>query len=117
MRGDDLPDLAATIRDWSGEMLSARPATDDELGLPGSETGNGSNAAAVVLPDDPRSVLVVMAECGSDPTATLTITADRAVVLLYVASRDECGKPGARRGAVLMFKSDVPAEITAVTGL
>ena len=28
MRGNGLPDLAASIHDWSGELLSARPATD-----------------------------------------------------------------------------------------
>ena len=117
MRGDSLSDLAASVFDWSGELLNARPATDAELALPGGETGNGTNAAALVLPNDPRSVLVVMAECGSDRSVTVTITADRNAVLLLAADRTDCGKPGARRGAVLSFRSDVPADITTFTGL
>ena len=117
MSGKGLPDLAASIYDWSGELLSARPATDLELALPGSETGNGTNAAALVLPSDARSVLVVMAECGSDRSVTVTITADRKAVLLLAADRTDCGNPGARRGAVLSFRSDVPADITAFAGL
>jgi hypothetical protein len=117
MRGDGYADLASSIIDWSGELLSARPATDEELALPGSETGDTSNAAALILPDDPRSVLVVMAECGSDKTATVTVTADRTAVLLLAANRTDCLQPGARRGAVLTFQSDVPAQITAFAGL
>jgi len=117
MSGNGLRDLAASIVDWSGELVSARPATDAELALPGSETGNGSNAAALVLPNDPRSVLVVMAECGSDRSVTVTITANRMAVLLLAADRTDCGNPGARRGAVLSFTSDVPADITAFAGL
>ena len=117
MRGKGLPNLAASIYDWSGELLNARPATDLELALPGSETGNGTNAAALVLPNDPRSVLVVMAECGSDQSVTVTITADRTAVPLLAADRTDCRNPGARRGAVLSFRSDVPAEITAFAGL
>jgi hypothetical protein len=117
MRGGSLPDLAATIHDWSGELVQARPATADELALPGSETGNGTNATALVLINDARSVLVVMAECGSDRRVTVTITADREAVLLLAADRTDCGSPGARRGAVLSFRSDVPAEITAFAGL
>jgi hypothetical protein len=117
MRGKGLPDLAASIHDWSSELLSARPATDLELALPGGDTGNGTNVAALVLPSDARSVLVVMAECGSDRSVTVTITADRKVVLLLAADRTDCGNPGARRGAVLSFRSDVPAEITAIAGL
>jgi hypothetical protein len=117
MRGGSLADLAATIHDWSGELVQARPATADELALPGSETGNGTNAAALVLPNDARSVLVVMAECGSDRSVSVTITADRKALLLLAADRTDCGNPGARRGAVLTFGSDVPAEITAYAGL
>ena len=117
MRGNALPDLAATIRDWSGAMVGARPATDEELALPGSKAGNGTNAAALVLPNDPRSVLVVMAECGSDRTVKVIVTADRTAVLLLAASRSECRNPGARRGAVLIFRSDAPADITAFAGL
>jgi hypothetical protein len=117
MAGPNLPDLAATIRDWSGELVSARPATDAELSLPGSGTRDGTNAAALVLPNDPRSVLIVQAECGSDQKVRVTITADREFVLLLAADRTDCGKPGARRGAVLTFDSDVPEGITAVTGL
>jgi len=70
-----------------------------------------------VLPNDPRSVLVVMAECGSDRSVTVTITANRMAVLLLAADRTDCGNPGARRGAVLSFTSDVPADITAFAGL
>jgi hypothetical protein len=117
MRGPGLADLAATIRDWSGELREARPATNDELALPGAETGNGHNAAALVLPNDPRSVLIVMAECGSDRTVTVTVTEDRQSVLLLAASRTDCRQPGARRGAVLTFRSDVPSDITAFAGL
>jgi hypothetical protein len=117
MSGKGFADLAASIYDWSGELLSVRPATDAELALPGSETGNGTNAAALLLPDDPRSVLVVMAECGSDRNVTVTITADRTAILLLAADRTDCGNPGARRGAVLSFRSDVPAAITAFAGL
>jgi hypothetical protein len=117
MSGPNLADLTATIRDWSGELLSARPATAEELALPGSETRSGSNSAALVLPNDPHSVLIVMAECGSDRRAALTITADREVVLLLAADRNDCGNPGARRGAVLTFTSDVPSGVTAITGL
>jgi hypothetical protein len=117
MAGDDLPALAATVRDWSGQLVDARPATNEELALTGSETGNGSNASALVMPDDPRSVLVVMAECGSDETVEVTITADRLSVLLVAGSRTDCDQPGARRGAVLTFESDVPADIEAFTGL
>jgi hypothetical protein len=116
MRGKDLPNLAATIHDWSGELLSARPATDEELALPGSETGNGTNAAALVMPDDARSVLVVMAECGSDPSVSVSLAADRMAILLIAANRTDCGKPGARRGAVLSFGSDVPPETAAFAG-
>ena len=117
MRGKDLPNLAALIHDWSGELLSARPATDEELALPDSETGNGKNSAALVMPSDARSVLVVMAECGSDRSVTVSITADRMAILLMAADRTDCGKPGARRGAVLSFGSDVPPDIAAFTGL
>jgi hypothetical protein len=117
MSGKDLPDLATTIRDWSGELIRARPATAAELALPGSETAKGSNAAALVLPDDPRSLLVAMAECGSDRTATLTVTADREAILLLAANRTRCAQPGARRGAVLTFQSDVPSDTQAFAGL
>jgi len=117
MTGNGLPDLAASIYDWSGELLNATPATAAQLALPGSETGKGANAAALVLPNDARSVLVVMAECGSDKSVAVTVTADRTAVLLLAADRTDCGNPGARRGAVLTFKSDVPADITAFAGL
>jgi len=117
MRGSGLADLAATIRDWSGDLRAARPATNDELALPGAATGNEHNAAALVLPNDPRSVLIVMAECGSDRSVTVTVTKDRTSVLLLAASRTDCRQPGARRGAVLTFRSAVPSDITAFAGL
>ena len=58
-----------------------------------------------------------MAECGSDRSVTVTVTDDRELVLLLVASRTDCGQSGAPRGAVLTFQSDVPPDITAITGL
>jgi hypothetical protein len=116
MRGPGLTDLAATVRDWSGALVSARPATAVELALPASATGGERTASAVNLPDDPRSVLIVWAECGSDTAGTLTVTSDRSVVLLAGPGRTDCGQPGARRGAVLTFGSDVPAGIAALAG-
>jgi hypothetical protein len=116
MRGPDLAGLDVTIRDWSGKLASARSATEAELSLPGSETGNGRNSAALVIPGQPHSVLVVWAACGSDQAGTMTVTSDRQAVLL-LAHRSICRQPGARRGAVLTYRDDVPTGITADSDL
>ena len=116
MHGAGLVDATMSVRDWSGLLASARPATDAELALKGSETGPAHGAAAV-LPSDPRSVLIVWAECGSDTAGTIVVTKDRQTVLLQAASRTDCGEPEARRGAVLTFTSAVPPTIQALAGL
>ncbi len=46
----------------------------------------------------------------------MTVTKDREAILL-LTERRSCREPGARRGAVLTFRSDVPADITAFAGL
>ncbi len=117
MHGAGLPDASMTIRDWSSELLSARPATAAELAIPGSRTGPEQTGAAAVLPSDPRSVLIVWAECGSDTSGIVVITKDRQTVLLMARSRLDCQQPGARRGAVLTFGTDVPDAIHAIAGL
>ncbi len=117
MHGAGLADATMAVRDWSGLLTSARPATDAELAIKGAETGPDRSGAAAVLPTDPRSVLTVWAECGSDTTGTIVVTKDRQTVLLQAASRTDCGEPGARRGAVLTFTSAVPPTIQAIAGL
>lgn len=117
MRGAGLADASVAIRDWSGGLVSARPATAAELALPGAATGADRSSGAAVLPGDPRSLLVVWAECGSDRSGNLIVTADRSVVLLVADGRTDCGQPGARRGAVLTFGAAVPSGVTAIAGL
>lgn len=117
MHGPGLADATMAVRDWSGLLATVRPATDAELAIKGSETGPDHTGAAAVLPSDPRSVLIVWAECGSDTTGTIVVTKDQQTVLLQAVSRTDCGKPGARRGAVLTFTSAVPPTIQAIAGL
>ena len=117
MQGQGLADATMTVRDWSGLLASARPATDAELAIRGSETGADRAGAAAVLPTDPRSALIAWAECGSDRMGMIVVTADRLTVLLLAVSRTDCGEPGARRGAVLTFTSAVPPTIQAIAGL
>ena len=62
-------------------------------------------------------MLIVWAECDSDTTGTIVVTADRLAVLLQAVTRTDCGEPGARRGAVLTFTSAVPPTIQAIAGL
>jgi hypothetical protein len=117
MRGQGLADASMSIRDWSGDVMSARPATDGELALPAAATGGEKSAAAAILPSDHRSVLIVWAECGSDTAGVMVVTKDRRTVLVQAAARTDCQKPGARRGAVLTFGSTVPATVTTIAGL
>lgn len=117
MHGAGLADASVSIRDWSGLLESARPATDADLAIKGAETGLDHNGAALILPSDPRSALVVWAECGSDTSGTLVVTEDRQTVLLRAVSRIDCSAPGARRGAVLTFTSALPPTIQAIAGL
>src|SRR5204863_9167596 len=117
MRGSGIAPAQVAIHDWSGLLVSARPATDAELAAPGAATGQDHTAAARVLSGDPKSVLIVWAECGSDASGTIVVTQDRGSVLIKSSARTDCGQPGARRGAVLTFHSEVPPTISAVTGL
>jgi hypothetical protein len=117
MHGQGLPDAAMTVRDWSGLLAAARPATDAELAIAGAETGPDQGGATAVLPSDPRAALIVWAECGSDATGTIVVTKDRQTVLLQAEARTDCGEPGARRGAVLTFTSAVPPAIQTIAGL
>lgn len=117
MHAAGLADASMAIRDWSGLLQSARPATGAELAIKGAATGADHSAAAAVLPTDPRSVLIVWAECGSDTKGTVIVTKDRQTVLVQGAPRTDCQQPGGRRGAVLTFSSDVPATISALAGL
>jgi len=117
MHGPGLAPVEIAIHDWSGLLESARPATDAELEAPGAETDSDHAAAVRVLSADPRSVLVVWAECGSDSSATIVITKDRGSVLIKGAPRTDCGQPGARRGAVITFRTSAPQAIEAITGL
>jgi hypothetical protein len=59
MRGPGVADASMTVRDWSRLLLSAKPATEAELDLQGSQTSQEHSGAAVILPSDARSVLVV----------------------------------------------------------
>ena len=117
MHGRGVVDARMAIYDWSGLLRSARPATAAELALPGSATGRGRTGVAVILPSDSRSLLLVWAECGSDTSGTISVTADRSTVILHAAPHYNCGQPGARRGAVLTFASPVPAAVQAVASL
>jgi hypothetical protein len=117
MHGPGIAPAQVTIHDWSGLLASARPATAAELAAPGADTGQDHAAAARTLRPDPRSVLIVWAECGSDSSGTVVVTKDRGSVLVKGSPRTDCGQPGARRGAVLTFTSAVPPAISAVTGL
>jgi hypothetical protein len=117
MHGPGLAPVDIAIHDWSGLLVSPRPATDAELAAPGADTGGDHTAAARILAADPRSVLIVWAECGSDWKATAVITKDRESALIKGAPRTNCGQPGARRGAVLTFSSPLPKDMQAITGL
>jgi hypothetical protein len=117
MHGPGIAPAQIAIHDWSGLLVSARPATDAELAAPGADTSQDHAAAARVLSADPRSALIVWAECGSDSSGTVVVTKDRGNVLIKGSPRTDCGQPGARRGAVFTFASPLPTGIQAISGL
>ena len=114
LHGPGLAPVAASVRDWSGDLVDMRPATADELA---AADGVAPPAGAQVLPGDPRALLIVWAECGSDSDAIVVVTHDRRTVLIKAPSRNECRDPGARRGGVLTFSTDVPIDVVAVGGM
>jgi hypothetical protein len=106
--------LAVTIRDASGSLVSARPATETELA---ATPGGPPSAAAAFNPGGAASPELTLVWAGGicDTTAAVDIASDVRSITVAPGPVGSCDSTYVGRGLVLTFRSAIDARTVTVS--